>query len=99
MNKTILVVGGTGHQGRPVAKQLQKEGHAVRIFSRDIKRAREKMGDSFEYFQGDVRNIEDLENVGFFQLMMECSAEPSVLAGYNSSPVYIINTNLLETVN
>jgi uncharacterized protein YbjT (DUF2867 family) len=60
MNKNILVVGGTGHHGRPVAKQLQKEGHAVRIFSRDIKRAREKMGESFEYFQGDVRNIETL---------------------------------------
>ena len=60
MSKTILIVGGTGHQGKPVARKLQKDGFIVRIYSRDIIRAREKLGDSFEYFQGDVLDLDAL---------------------------------------
>ena len=60
MKKTILIVGGRGHYGRPVAEQLQKDGYTVRIFSRDIERARINMGDTFEYFQGDVREPDHL---------------------------------------
>jgi CDP-paratose 2-epimerase len=32
-------------------------------------------------------------------LLIECSAEPSVLAGFGENPAYIINTNLFGTVN
>ena len=32
-------------------------------------------------------------------LILECSAEPSVLAGYGGTPDYVVNTNLLGTVN
>jgi uncharacterized protein YbjT (DUF2867 family) len=60
MNNIILIVGGSGNYGRPVAKQLQKDGYVVRIFSRDVNRARAKLGNSFEYFQGDVRFPETL---------------------------------------
>jgi dTDP-D-glucose 4,6-dehydratase len=31
--------------------------------------------------------------------MIECSAEPSILSGFNESPQYLINTNLLGTIN
>ena len=31
--------------------------------------------------------------------MIECSAEPSVLAGFGDNPAYIINTNLSGTIN
>jgi CDP-paratose 2-epimerase len=34
-----------------------------------------------------------------FDLIIECSAEPSVLAGYSEAPDYLINTNLMGTVN
>ncbi len=60
MKKLILIVGGTGHYGRPVAEQLLKDGYLVRVLSRNVERAREKMGNSFEYFQGDIRNTETL---------------------------------------
>lgn len=60
MDKTILIVGGTGHQGKPVARQMQKEGFRIRILSRDIKKARDKLGDAFEYHEGDVRDLESL---------------------------------------
>jgi CDP-paratose 2-epimerase len=46
-----------------------------------------------------VRSADDLEVAGRFDLMIECSAEPSVHAGYDGSPAYLINTNLLGTLN
>ena len=52
-----------------------------------------------QFFHGDVRNAEDFEAAPQFDLMIECSAEPSVLAGINSSPSYVLNTNLMGTIN
>ncbi|NQU64732.1 MAG: NAD-dependent epimerase/dehydratase family protein, partial [SAR324 cluster bacterium] len=37
--------------------------------------------------------------VGKVDLILECSAEPSVLAGYDGSPRYLIETNLSGTIN
>ena len=52
------------------------------------------------FVHADVRNPEDLAFTGLpFDLVLECSAEPSVLAGFDAGPVYLINTNLLGTVN
>jgi CDP-paratose 2-epimerase len=48
---------------------------------------------------GDIRNSEDLAEVGECDLLIDCSAEPSVHAGYGASPAYVINTNLVGTIN
>jgi CDP-paratose 2-epimerase len=47
---------------------------------------------------GDIRNKEDLV-FDKVDLLLECSAEPSVLAGIGSSPDYLMNTNLVGTLN
>jgi CDP-paratose 2-epimerase len=53
-----------------------------------------------EFVHGDVRNPEDLQlSAPSFDLILECSAEPSVLAGYSDTPDYVIATNLVGTVN
>ncbi len=52
-----------------------------------------------EFVHGDIRNQEDLNSVGDVDVILECSAEPSVLAGYNSSPEYVVGTNLVGTIN
>jgi len=52
-----------------------------------------------EFIHGDIRNPEDIEAVGEIELLLECSAEPSVLAGYGGSPRYVVNTNLTGTIN
>lgn len=52
-----------------------------------------------EFVHGDIRNPEDLDGLGPVDLILECSAEPSVLAGYGGSPQYLVNTNLGGTVN
>src|SRR5260221_5807355 len=50
------------------------------------------------FIHGDVRNKEDLA-IDKVDLLIECSAEPSVMAGINSSPEYLINTNLIGAIN
>lgn len=45
------------------------------------------------FHQGDVRDPESFPEHSF-DLMIECSAEPSVLAGRDGSPDYLFETNL-----
>ncbi|MDH3201696.1 MAG: SDR family NAD(P)-dependent oxidoreductase [Myxococcales bacterium] len=60
MGSTTLVVGGSGMLGEPVARRLAAEGHQVRILSRNPERTRAKLGDRFEYVQGDVEDADSL---------------------------------------
>ena len=53
MTKTILVLGGTGRLGQPVALHLKEAGFQVRIMTRDPQRASRIFGDSFEVCGGD----------------------------------------------
>ncbi|NOY06645.1 MAG: SDR family NAD(P)-dependent oxidoreductase [Chlorobi bacterium] len=62
MKETILVVGATGMLGMPVARQLQKDGYHVRVLARNPDSAKTKLGDSFEYFKGDVEDPASLED-------------------------------------
>jgi len=51
------------------------------------------------FVHGDVRSPDDIGDAGPFDVLVECSAEPSVHAGYGSSPAYVIQTNLTGTIN
>jgi len=92
--------------GSNLAIEFKKNKKNLRVISFDnlkrrgsefnIKRLAEN---GVEFIHGDIRNREDLEAVGNVDIIIECSAEPSVLAGYDSSPDYLINTNLLGTIN
>ena len=50
----ILVVGATGLIGRPVATPLLTDGFDFRLLVRDAHRARSRLGEGFEYVEGDV---------------------------------------------
>jgi CDP-paratose 2-epimerase len=52
-----------------------------------------------EFIHGDIRELDDLDIGVAPELVLECSAEPSVLAGYGSSPAYVLQTNLVGTLN
>jgi uncharacterized protein YbjT (DUF2867 family) len=54
-NQPILVLGGTGHYGRHIVHALQGRGAAVRVLSRDARRARALLGD-VEVVEGDLRD-------------------------------------------
>ncbi|MCB9451315.1 MAG: NmrA family NAD(P)-binding protein [Anaerolineaceae bacterium] len=58
--KRILVVGGTGAIGQPVAAALQKAGFAVSVLTRDPARAELSGLPGVDYVQGDVADAASL---------------------------------------
>jgi uncharacterized protein YbjT (DUF2867 family) len=59
--KKILVLGGTGLLGAPVARRLQADGFAVRLLARDPEKAQAMFDETFEVVAGDVTDVESLE--------------------------------------
>lgn len=105
--KTILITGGAGFVGSNLGLKLKVQYPEVKIIALDnlMRRGSElnlprlKSG-GIEFIHGDIRNKEDILNLkDKIDLMIECSAEPSVLAGAEGSPEYVINTNLFGTFN
>ena len=103
--KDILITGGAGFVGSNLALKLMADYPTVNITVLDnLKRRGSELSlkrlkaAGIEFVHGDIRNREDLvfEKV---DLLLECSAEPSVMAGIGSSPDYLMNTNLVGTLN
>jgi uncharacterized protein YbjT (DUF2867 family) len=61
MAKTIVVLGGTGMLGQPVARHLKEVGFGVRIVTRDLEKARKLHDDFFEMVAGDPMDAACLE--------------------------------------
>lgn len=103
--KNILITGGAGFVGSNLALKLKENYPKTEVIALDnlMRRGSElnlprlrKGGARFVH--GDVRNKEDL-NLADIDLLIECSAEPSVMAGIDSSPEYLLNTNLVGAIN
>jgi CDP-paratose 2-epimerase len=102
----ILVTGGAGFVGSSLALALKRDFPEATIVSFDNLRRRGseltlhrlKAG-GIVFQHGDIRNSEDIAEAGAFDLLVDCSAEPSVYAGYGGSPTYVIHTNLIGTLN
>jgi CDP-paratose 2-epimerase len=98
----VLVTGGAGFIGANVAVGLATRHPDWQIVALDnlrrggaelnLPRLREA-GVSFRH--GDVREPDDLLAVGELDVLLECSAEPSALAGIDGSPDYVVKSNLL----
>ncbi len=102
----ILITGGAGFVGSCLAIQLRGLYPKAKILCLDnLKRrgselnlARLKAA-NIDFVHGDIRNPGDLDIGMAPDLFIECSAEPSVLAGYGHSPAYLLQTNLVGTIN
>jgi uncharacterized protein YbjT (DUF2867 family) len=55
-SKQILVIGGTGMLGKPVAQQLKADGFNVRLLARNPEKAQKLLGAGYEIVKGDVDN-------------------------------------------
>jgi CDP-paratose 2-epimerase len=103
--KHILITGGAGFVGSNLALKLKADFPELRITCMDnLKRRGSELSlgrlksAGIDFLHGDIRNREDFTVAGV-DLILECSAEPSVLAGIDSSPDYLMNTNLIGTIN
>ncbi len=61
MSKKILVVGGTGMLGKPVAEKLSTSGFEVTVLSTNVDKAKENLPDSIAVEYGDVTKSESLK--------------------------------------
>lgn len=61
MDKRILVIGGTGLLGQPVAQRLQADRFQVRLLARDPVKTRKMFGEAFDVVPGDVTEVDSLE--------------------------------------
>jgi CDP-paratose 2-epimerase len=97
----ILVTGGAGFVGAnlaiALAERLDAEILALDNLSRrgselNLPRLRDA---GVTFVHGDVRDKEDLLSLPEVAAVVECSAEPSVMAGVDGSPDYLVRTNLM----
>ena len=102
----ILITGGAGFIGANVALGLGLRRPDWEIAALDNLRRRgaelnlPRLRDGgVEFVHGDVRVFDDLLSTGEFDALVECSAEPSALAGYDGSPDYVVKSNLLGAYN
>jgi len=101
-----LVSGGAGFVGSNLALAFRREFEGLSVTVLDNLRRRgselalgrlDSAGIRFHH--GDIRNAEDIAEIGAFDLLIECSAEASVHSGYEASPSYLLNTNLVGAIH
>lgn len=101
----ILITGGAGFVGSSLALHLRQTFSGAEIVCMDnlYRRGSElnpprlqKAG--IEFHRGDVRDGNGFPS-GPFDYLIECSAEPSVLAGQDGAPDYLFQTNLIGAYN
>jgi CDP-paratose 2-epimerase len=102
----VLVTGGAGFIGASLAIGLAKRHPGWRVLALDnlrrrgselnLPRLREHQ---VAFMHGDVRELGDLLEADELDTIVECSAEPSVMAGVDGSPDYVVQANLLGAYN
>lgn len=107
MSQKILLTGGAGFVGSSLALgfKLKYPNYAVVVLD-NLKRRGSELNlprlksNGISFVHGDIRNKGDFDALDKdFTQIIECSAEPSVLAGLDGSPDYLIDTNLNGTIN
>lgn len=104
--RNVLITGGAGFVGSNLAVLFRRDFPNITVTAVDsLKRRGSELtlprlkAHGIDFQHADIRCPEDLEGLPSFDLLIDCSAEPSVHAGASSSPMYVLNTNLTGTIN
>jgi CDP-paratose 2-epimerase len=104
--KRVLITGGAGFVGSNLALMLKRARPEVEVSALDSLKRRggelnlpRLQAAGVRFVHGDVRCYEDLEALPGFDLLIDCSAEPSVQAGVRESPRSVLNINLAGSIN
>ena len=98
----VLVTGGAGFIGSSIALALAARHPDMEVLAADnlYRRGSElnlprlkAAGVAFHH--ADVRHLADLEAIGQFDALVECSAEPSVMASVDGGGDYVVQANLV----
>jgi CDP-paratose 2-epimerase len=102
----VLITGGAGFVGANLAVGLAGRHPGWDLIALDNLHRRgselnlgrlRKAGVRFVH--GDVRERDDLTGLGALDVVLECSAEPSALAGVDGGRDYVVHSNLLGAYN
>lgn len=103
---TILITGSSGFVGVNIVQYLRQSYQDIDLIGIDNLSRRgsennipvlKKLG--VRFFHGDVRNKEDIEDLPKTDWIIDCAANPSVLAGLQGGSLGLINNNLTGTIN
>ena len=100
-------MGGAGFVGSSIALSFKDEYPSSTVMAFDnLRRRGTELNLSLfrehgiEFIHGDIRCWDDMNDLpGNYDVLIEASAEPSVWAGLDGSPNYLLHTNLMGTLN
>ncbi len=106
MSHRVLITGGAGFIGSSLALALAARHPDWEVVACDnlyrrgseLNLPRLKAGD-VAFAHADVRHGDDLARIGRIDALVECSAEPSVLAGTDGDTRFLVDTNLVGAYN
>ena len=103
---TVLITGGCGFIGSNLAVAFRQRGDRVVALDNLSRRGAEVLRDRIlefgaEFVRGDIRNPADFARVpGPVDLLIECSAEPSVLVGTRGDDAeFMVQNNLVGSLH
>src|SRR3954468_12385898 len=98
----LLITGAAGFIGSSLALGLARRHSDWEVVGLDSLRRRgselnlPRLREAgVRFVHGDIRQPADLAEAGPFDALVECSAEPSVLAGVDGGRDFVVHTNLL----
>jgi len=102
---TIIITGAAGFVGLEITKYLRASNSNIHLIGIDNLSRRgseyniaalKQLGCTF--YHGDVRNKEDIDDLPKADWIIDCAANPSVLAGLTSGSLGLVNNNLTGTI-